>query len=43
MWKYVDTGDGEKIFHKVDEFIFSKNIKLKLVTGLCVLIGGKVL
>lgn len=31
MWKYVDTGDGEKIFHKVDEFIFSKNTKYQLL------------
>ncbi|HEY8110530.1 MAG TPA: fused MFS/spermidine synthase [Candidatus Nitrosotenuis sp.] len=31
MWKYVDVGDGEKIFHKIDEFIFSKNTKYQLL------------
>jgi spermidine synthase len=31
MWKYVDVGDGEKVFHKIDEFIFSKNTKYQLL------------
>jgi len=31
MWKYVDVGDGEKIFHKIEEFIFSKNTKYQLL------------
>ena len=31
MWKYVDVGDGERIFHKIDEFIFSKNTKYQLL------------
>lgn len=31
MWKYVDIGDGERIFHKIDEFIFSKKTKYQLL------------
>lgn len=31
MWKYVDIGDGEKIFHKIDECIFSKKTKYQLL------------
>ena len=31
MWKYVDVGDGEKIFHKIDEFILSKKTKYQLL------------
>lgn len=31
MWKYVDVGEGEKIFHKIDEFIFSKKTKYQLL------------
>lgn len=31
MWKYVNVGDGEKIFHKIDELIFSKNTKYQLL------------
>ena len=31
MWKYVDVGDGERIFHKIDEFIFSKKTKYQLL------------
>lgn len=31
MWKYVDIGEGEKIFHKIDECIFSKKTKYQLL------------
>lgn len=31
MWKYVDVGEGEKIFHKIDECIFSKRTKYQLL------------
>ena len=31
MWKYVDIGDGEKIFHKIDECVFSKRTKYQLL------------
>lgn len=31
MWKYVDVGEGEKIFHKIDECIFSKKTKYQLL------------
>jgi spermidine synthase len=31
MWKYVDIGEGEKIFHKIDECIFSKRTKYQLL------------
>ncbi|WP_100181856.1 fused MFS/spermidine synthase [Candidatus Nitrosotenuis aquarius] len=31
MWKYVDIGEGEKIFHKIDKCIFSKKTKFQLL------------
>jgi len=31
MWKYVDIGEGEKIFHKIDQCIFSKKTKYQLL------------
>ena len=31
MWKYVDIGEGEKIFHKIDRCIFSKKTKYQLL------------
>jgi spermidine synthase len=31
MWKYVDIGEGEKIFHKVDDCILSKKTKYQLL------------
>jgi spermidine synthase len=31
MWKYVDIGEGEKIFHKIDDCILSKKTKYQLL------------
>lgn len=31
MWKYVDIGEGEKIFHKIDKCIFAKKTKYQLL------------
>lgn len=31
MWKYVDIGEGQKIFHKIDDCIFSKKTKYQLL------------
>jgi spermidine synthase len=31
MWKYVDVGEGQKIFHKIDSCVFLKKTKYQLL------------